>query len=112
MITLNDTEVIQLLRDKKINITQPRIHVLRVIYSDCPPVFEASEILKFAADMNRVSIHRILKLFVKKKILDTIPNTKAKVEYALSSKLQRLNNGQKLYKFICEKCGSIMVQIH
>lgn len=111
MIALNDNEVIQLLKEKRINITQPRIQVLKVIYHDCLPIFEASEILKFAVAMNRISIHRILKLFVKKKILDTVPNTKVTVEYTLSASSVKLNKGLRLYRFICNKCGNIMVEV-
>lgn len=107
MIVLNDNEVIHLLKEKRINITQPRIQVLKIIFNHCQPVFRLGSFLEAGNNMNRISVHRILKLLVEKRILNTVPNTKGVIEYSLWLNSQKQNEFTTLRKFQCKKCGNV-----
>lgn len=107
MATLNNNDVILLLKEKNIFITQPRIKVLKTIYNHCQPVFIADTILKFDKGMNRISVYRALQLFVENKILVTVPNTNGRIEYGLWLNSQKQNEVITLRKFQCKKCGNV-----
>jgi Fe2+ or Zn2+ uptake regulation protein len=76
-----DDDMIFLLKENRIHITSPRIQVLKIIYAHRPHVFSAKTVLSFDASITRISVHRTLQLFVKKKILSHVPNTKRILEY-------------------------------
>lgn len=112
MTIIKDEEIIAIYKKKKIHITAPRIRVLKTIYNHREAVFGVSLFSKSGTAINRISVHRTLQLLVKKEILYTVPNTKGKVEYALSSKPQKVNEPASLYKFICKKCGNETFDVH
>ena len=107
MEALNNNDVVLLLKEKKISITQPRIKVLKTICNHRQPVFIADAILKSDKGMNRISVYRALQLFIEKKILLTVPNTNRRIEYVLWLNSQTQKEGDTLRKFQCEKCGNV-----
>lgn len=85
MTTLTDEDVLAVFKEKSINITQSRLQVCKLIYNECEPIFKSNSVLKVDRTINRISLHRTLKLFVKKDIIQTVPNTKGFVEYTLTA---------------------------
>ncbi|MEP6711730.1 MAG: hypothetical protein ABJA37_04900 [Ferruginibacter sp.] len=83
MSASHDDEIIILLKEKNIHITQPRMFVLQMICINCKQVFSAKDFIATGQHIDRTSIYRILQLFVKSKIVNKVPNTKGIVEYTL-----------------------------
>ena len=78
-----DDNIIAVLKAKHINITQPRIQVLKIICNFPEKVFCAKTFLMNDKPVNRISLHRALGVFVKSNILYKVPNTKGIMEYMI-----------------------------
>lgn len=103
----DDQVIITTLRKHSAYVTQTRISVLKVL-SQSRSSISLSHIRKLSpVALDRVSVYRTLQLFLKKGLIQTVPNSKGNCRYILKEFLNRSSSpsASHFVHFICNNCG-------
>lgn len=102
------TDFNQLLKSNGLKITKPRLRVLEVI-SDKKTAIKQPELEKvFGAEIDRVTLYRILASFEEKGILHKIFDLHGTATYAIcSTKCSADHHHDQHVHFICSVCNSV-----
>jgi len=106
MYTSEEHKIIATLKSLGIHITRCRIAVFKMFYHH-NEALPTSYINKyFSGSIDRISVYRVLKIFIQKGILLRIPNTEGEMRYMLSNdKKDNSAIGKKqVAYFVCTSC--------
>jgi len=106
---MTDTELITILKDRGIYVTNTRIAVFRIMHEHKGTI-NASQIHKLApARLDRVSVYRALQAFHKKGLIAEIPGTKGWPKYLVTNTGNNKTNKASRVQvyFVCRKCGTV-----
>jgi Fur family transcriptional regulator, ferric uptake regulator len=95
----------EILKHTGLNVTEQRILILQLFIRTDLPVKYSSIISLFSGSIHRGTVYRIVRLFVKKKILQMVPNTEGIVQYSILYQGARYAPTSNLH-FDCTICGS------
>lgn len=105
-----EKKISEILRQKGIYITNTRIKVYKIMLEQKGTI-NASQIQKLTLfQLDRISIYRALKIFLKKGLIYRIPNSKGWPKYLVKNVHEEQNhplNGMKAVHFICRVCGTV-----
>ncbi len=111
-VSINNTEIIGLLKNKSIYVTNTRIMVFRIMYEHKGTI-NASQILKIAlGKLDRASVYRALQVFMKKRLIAVVPGSKGWPKYLLINPAISCDTGRTnkvLIYYVCKKCGAVEV---
>ena len=106
MYAYNDQTLITKLKEYHVHLTQNRIAVFKLLTEtktalSVSLITRQSEIL-----LDRISVYRALRYFLKKGIVEIIPNNKGNASYILASSNKQIvkNRDNKCAYFICSGC--------
>jgi Fur family ferric uptake transcriptional regulator len=102
-----DTNLIEILKKKALNITAPRLNILALFYehTGCLSHDDVSKALGGVID--RVTIYRTLRAFVRKEILYCIPTVNNHLLYSLQMTGTPHHTPVQHALFICEQCRRV-----
>lgn len=102
------TDFTQLLKSNGLKVTKPRLRVLEVI-SDKKTAITQPDLEKvFGAEIDRVTLYRILASFEEKGILHKIFDLQGTATYAIcSTKCSAAHHHDQHVHFICSVCNSV-----
>ncbi|MBL7701114.1 MAG: hypothetical protein JNM14_02595 [Ferruginibacter sp.] len=98
--------VINRLREHSVHLTKNRIVVFKLL-SEAKTALSVSVITKQSdVSLDRISVHRALRYFLQKGLVENVPNNKGKARYILANATQRPvgNNAVKSTYFVCSCC--------
>lgn len=108
MQSMDDQDIIITLKKHSAYVTQNRIAVLKVFLQSRTSI-SVSRVRKLApVALDRISVYRTLQFFLRKGLIQTVPNSRGNPQYILSDFLKpsslNLTSDQLVY-FICNNCG-------
>lgn len=102
------TTALEILKHVGLNVTEQRLLILQLFIGTNAPVKYSSIISLFSGAIYRGTVYRIVRLFVRKKILQMVPNTEGIVQYSLwLQDAEPLPTGH--LHFNCTICGSTLL---
>lgn len=107
---MTDTAIINILKQKGIYVTNTRVIVFKIMYEH-KGMINASQIHKLAKfKLDRVSVYRTLRAFLKKDLIHTISNSKGWPKYLIKNfdeTKDTIRSNQIQTYFICTSCGLV-----
>ena len=104
-MTTNE-RLINLLKQHNLNITQSRVIILEFFLNTENSLDKYFIEKKARHHLDRITVYRTLRAFVKKGIIHTIPTHDFSVQYALSKNdCDESGHLDNHFHLICEKCG-------
>ncbi|MBE8720268.1 Fur family transcriptional regulator [Sphingobacterium pedocola] len=97
-----------LLRSNKLKVTQPRLRVLEIVSTKTAAISQPELEKLLGADIDRVTLYRILASFEEKGILHKIFDLNGTATYAIcSTKCTEHHHHDQHVHFICSVCNSV-----
>jgi Fur family ferric uptake transcriptional regulator len=106
MYGLIEQKLILKLKEHKVHLTKNRIAVYKFLI-ESKTALSVSLITKNSENLlDRISVHRALRYFVKKGLVEIVPNTKGNAKYILAASNNNLaiDRGNKNAYFVCSTC--------
>ena len=107
---MTESAIINLLKKRGIYVTNTRIVVFNIMVEHKGPI-NASQIQKLSSSkLDRISVYRALQIFLKKKLIITIPGEKGWPKYMVRNfrENEDLTKPERLIVyFICKRCGKV-----
>ncbi len=105
-----DTNIMEILRKYHLNITESRIKILVLFYSNYNKqnYLSHEDILKgLGGRASRITVYRTLRTFVKKGVLYCIPTVNNFTMYGLRNPDIKHNGPVQYVHFTCDRCGKV-----
>lgn len=106
MYAYNEETLINKLREHHVHLTQNRITVFKLL-TESTSAISVSVIMKQSETLlDRISVYRALRYFLKKGIVEIVPNNKGNAQYILASSNKEVvkNRDNKCAYFVCSAC--------
>ena len=106
MYAYNEETLITKLREHHVHLTQNRIAVFKLL-TESKTALSVSVIMKQSETLlDRISVYRALRYFLKKGIVEIVPNNKGNARYILASANKEMvkNRDTKCAYFVCSCC--------
>ena len=106
MYACNDETIITKLRAYKVHLTQNRFIVFKLL-TETRTALSVSAIIKLSEiSLDRISVHRTLRYFLQKGIVEVVPNNKGNARYILASSNKEIvkSRDSKCAYFVCSGC--------
>lgn len=103
-----DEKFVDLLRQNKLKVTQPRLGVLRIVSSKQTAISQPDLEKLLGDSVDRVTLYRVLATFEEKGILHKIFDLHGTATYAFcSTKCDEHHHHDEHVHFICSSCNSV-----
>jgi Fe2+ or Zn2+ uptake regulation protein len=113
MNAFNDDEIIIKLKELGIHVTQNRVAIYKLITKSSTAVTVAAILKESDIILDRISVYRTLLYFLRKGIVEVVPNNRGMAKYTLATSHKEqdgIENTKKVY-FICSCCQHIELML-
>jgi Fe2+ or Zn2+ uptake regulation protein len=99
-----EQEVVELLKNNSIAITQNRVEVFKLLKANKKAQSVSSIIRQSTTPLDRISVYRTLQCFLKKGMVLIVPNNDRDAKYILAEEKQEGKLNDKHSYFVCTGC--------
>lgn len=106
MYAKNDEALVAKLREHQIHLTQNRITVFKLLTESTTALSVSAITKQSSVQLDRISVYRTLLYFLRKGIVEIVPNNKGNAKYILAStnKEAAKKRDNKSAYFVCSCC--------